>query len=96
MEPAEFQLLVHETERAWRALGRVQYGPTEAERSSLRFRRSLYVAADIRAGEVLTTQNLRVVRPGFGLAPKYLDEVLGRRVNQDLRMGQAMRWEFVG
>lgn len=96
MEPAEFRMLVDETERAWRALGGVQYGPTAAERKSLRFRRSLYIAADVAAGEVLTPENLRVVRPGFGLAPKYYDQLIGRRVNRDLTMGSAMQWDFVG
>jgi len=96
MEPQEMRMLVEETERAWQALGHVQYGPTEAERSSLRFRRSLYIAADVGAGDVLTPGNLRVVRPGFGLAPKYYDGLMGRRVNRDLKMGQALQWEFVG
>ena len=95
MEPAEMRQLVEETERAWQALGCVRYGATDAEQASLRFRRSIYIAADVRSGEVLTPENLRVVRPGFGLAPKYYDELLGRRVNQDLSKGQAMRWDFV-
>ena len=96
MEPSEMRQLVNETERAWQALGHIQYGPTEEEMGSLRFRRSLYIAADMKAGDVLTPENLRVVRPGFGLPPKYYDEMLGRRVNRDLKMGEAMRWEFVG
>lgn len=96
MEPAEMRALVEETERAWHGIGYIQYGPTEAEMGSLRFRRSLYIAADVKEGDVLTPENLRVVRPGFGLAPKYYDEVLGRRVNRDLKMGEAMRWDFLG
>lgn len=96
MEPAEMRQLVDETERACQALGRIQYGPTDAERASLRFRRSIYIASDMKAGDTLTPENLRVVRPGFGLAPKYYEELLGRRVNRDLKIGDAMKWEFVG
>ncbi|QVL50167.1 MAG: pseudaminic acid synthase [Thiocapsa sp.] len=96
MEPHEMAALVTETERAWQALGAVQYGPTEAELPSRRFRRSLYIAADIKAGEPLTPENLRVIRPGFGLEPKYYETLLGRRVNRDLAMGTAMAWEYLG
>jgi pseudaminic acid synthase len=96
MEPAEMAALVAETERAWQALGGVQYGPTEAEKPSMRFRRSLYIAQDVKAGDVLTRDNLRIIRPGLGLAPKYFDTLLGRRVNQDLSMGTAMRWDYLG
>ncbi len=95
MEPAEMAALVTETERAWQALGGIQYGPTEAEKSSLRFRRSIYVAKDVKAGEVLTRENLRVVRPGFGLAPKFYEQILGRHANRNLEMGTPMEWRFV-
>ncbi|WP_420826356.1 SAF domain-containing protein [Rhabdochromatium marinum] len=95
MEPAEMAALVTETERAWQALGGIQYGPTKVEQGSLRFRRSLYIAQDIKVGEVLTPENLRIVRPGFGLAPKHYDSLLGRRVNRDLAMGTALRWEYL-
>lgn len=96
MEPAEMAALVTETERAWQALGDIQYGPTEAEKPSLRFRRSIYIAKDVKAGEVLTRENLRVVRPGHGLPPKYYEMLLGRRVNRDLAMGTAMGWGCIG
>jgi N-acetylneuraminate synthase len=96
LEPHELAALVTETERAWQSLGRVQYGPAEAEKASARFRRSLYIAADMKAGDVLTAENLRVVRPGYGLAPKYYDLLLGRRVNRDLNKGTAVNWEFFG
>jgi N-acetylneuraminate synthase len=96
MEPAEMAALVSETERAWQALGGIQYGPTEAEKSSLRFRRSIYIAQDVKAGEVLTRENLRVVRPGHGLAPKYYEMLLGRRVKRDLAMGAPMDWSYLG
>lgn len=96
LEPQEMAQLVTETERAWQALGRVAYGPGEAERKSLVFRRSLYVARDIKAGETLTTDNLRCIRPGLGLAPKYFETVLGRRVNRDVRKGTPMAWDLIG
>ena len=96
LEPEELKMLVIETERAWQSLGGVFYGPTEAEKASLQFRRSLYIAEDIQAGDELTTQNLRIVRPGLGLPPKYYDVLIGRKVNQDLKKGSAMKWEVVG
>ena len=96
LEPDELKILVVETERAWQSLGGVFYGPTEAEKASLQFRRSLYIAEDIQAGTELTPENLRIVRPGLGLPPKYYDVLLGRKVNQDLKKGSAMKWEMVG
>jgi pseudaminic acid synthase len=95
MEPAEVRMLVEETMRAWQSIGHVSYGPTDAEKPSLRFRQSLYVSADIRAGEVFTLENTRIVRPGLGLAPKYRDEVLGRRATRDLARGTAVSWDMV-
>jgi sialic acid synthase SpsE len=74
----------------------VRYGPTEAEQGSMTFRRSLYIARDMQAGEVLTRDNLRCVRPGYGLAPKYFESLLGKRVNQALKKGTPIRWELVG
>jgi len=96
LEPAELQALVTETQRAWEALGRITYGPTEAEKPSLVFRRSLYISEDIQAGTVLTARNLRCVRPGLGLAPKYYDVLLGRRVSRDVRKGTPMQWDLLG
>ena len=96
MEPAEMAQLVAETERAWRALGQVAYGPTESEKKSLQFRRSLYVVKDLKAGDVLTRENVRAIRPGLGLPPKHLADLLGRRVTQDVRRGTALHWELVG
>ncbi|MCY2942914.1 MAG: pseudaminic acid synthase [Planctomycetota bacterium] len=77
MEPHELKMLVEETKRAWESLGQISYGPTDAERKSLIFRRSIYVAKDIKAGEVFTKENIRVVRPGLGLAPKYYETIIG-------------------
>ena len=95
MEPAEMAQLVTETERAWQALGQVSYEATEAEKKSIVFRRSLYVVQDLKAGDVLTVDNVRAIRPGLGLQPKYLDFVLGRTVKQDVRRGTALTWQLL-
>jgi pseudaminic acid synthase len=94
MEPAEFRLLREETERAWKALGQITYGGTKAEEKSRIFRRSLYISEDVRAGEVLSPQNMRIVRPGFGLPAKYYDVLLGKRVNRDLQAGTPVTWDI--
>lgn len=96
LEPEEMKQLVIETERVWQSLGRVTYGPIEAEKPSLKFRRSLYIAQDMKAGDELTTENLRVVRPGMGLEPKYYEILLRRRVNRDVKKGTALRWDMIG
>ena len=92
MEPTEMAQLVLESERAWQALGQVSYGATEAEKKSIVFRRSLYVVLDLKAGDVLTTDNVRAIRPGLGLPPKYLEQVLGMKVKRDMKRGTALSW----
>ena len=96
MEPGEMAQLVVETERAWQALGQVGYGPTESEKKSIQFRRSLYVVKDLKAGDVLTKENVRAIRPGLGLPTKYLNVVLGKTVPQDVQRGTALGWELLG
>ncbi len=96
MEPEELRQLVIETERAWQALGHITYGPSEAEKASLRFRRSLYVVQDMQPGDVFTVQNIRTIRPGLGLSPKYLEIVLGKKINQHVKRGTPVRWEMIG
>jgi pseudaminic acid synthase len=95
IEPDELRALVTETGRAWQALGAVSYGPTKAEHNSLSFRRSLYVVEDMKAGDLLTRDNLRAIRPGAGLPPKHLDEVLGRRIARDVRKGTPLSWDLL-
>lgn len=95
MEPAEMAQLVRDSERAWQAMGAVRYGPTDAEKASTKHRRSIYVAADLQAGDTLTRDNLRCIRPGAGLPTKYYDELLGRKVNQDVARGTAMAWSLL-
>jgi N-acetylneuraminate synthase len=94
MEPDEMRSLVVDSERAWQALGAVRYGPTEAERKSLVYRRSLYVTQDIEAGGVLTQANVRSIRPGKGLEPKYLELVLGRRTKVAVKRGTPLSWDL--
>ena len=93
MEPQELRQLREETERAMQAVGQVSYGPTAAEMKSLAFRRSLYIAQDLKAGEVLTRENLRCVRPGFGLAPKHWDAVIGRHARHDIAVNTPVSWD---
>lgn len=95
MEPHELKQLVVETERAWQALGQITYGATEAEKGSIQFRRSLYVVQDLRAGAILTQDNVRAIRPGLGLPTKYLDKVLGRQVKRDVKRGTALNWDLL-
>ena len=95
MEPSEMRSLVVESERAWQALGKVSYGPTEKEKPSLQFRRSLYICADLKAGDILDEANLRSIRPGLGLAPKFLAELLGKRVKKDIPRGTPMSCDLV-
>jgi N-acetylneuraminate synthase len=96
LEPAELKSLVVETERAWQSLGQVRYGATEAEKKSLIFRRSIYVSKRVKAGEIFTLENIRIVRPGHGLHPRFLPVVLGRSAKTDLPIGAALDWTMVG
>jgi pseudaminic acid synthase len=95
MEPVEMAQLVVETERAWQALGQVSYGATEAEKKSIVFRRSLYIVQDLKTGDVLTNDNIRAIRPGLGLAPKYIQQVLGMKVNREVKLGTALSWHIL-
>lgn len=95
MEPEEMAALVVETERAWQALGSVTYGPTDVEKASLKFRRSIYVAKDIKAGEPFTKENIRVIRPGYGLEPKYYDKLLQMKATQNMSVGTPISWELL-
>ena len=95
IEPAEMKILVEESARAWQALGKISYGPTGSEKSGINLRRSIYVVKDINKGEKITKKNIRIIRPGKGLAPKYFEEILGRETNQNLKEGTAFTWEFL-
>ncbi|MBD2680433.1 MULTISPECIES: pseudaminic acid synthase [Nostoc] len=95
MEPAEMQQLVIESQKAWQALGSIKYGATEAEKDSLVYRRSLYITQDIKAGDILTPENLRAIRPGLGLPPRFFDVVIGKAVNQNIKKGTPLNWNLL-
>jgi len=94
IEPEELQALVTESARAWQAIGEVNYGCSPAEEASLRFRRSIYVVKDLKPGDVLTRDNLRCIRPGYGLAPKNYDLLLGRTVQKAVKRGTPASWNL--
>ena len=95
MEPNELLRLREETIRAWDAIGHIKYGPSSEEIKSLVFRRSIYVVQDMKAGDFFTRENLRCIRPGFGLPPKNLDLLIGKRVVYDVTAGTPMSWELL-
>lgn len=95
LEPHEMEMLVIETNRAWQSLGAVSYGPTESEISSIMFRRSLYITQDMKKGQALSRDNFRSIRPGFGLAPKHFNELMGKRVKKNLPKGTALSWDLI-
>jgi pseudaminic acid synthase len=95
LEPEELRQLVDQCRTAQAALGRVSYAREASERGNLVFRRSLYAVADIAAGETLGPHNLRSIRPGFGLAPKHLDALLGKRARKAIARGTPMAWDLV-
>jgi len=95
LTPNEMKQLVQETTIAWKARGNIHYGPTNDEKRSLKFKRSLYVSKDIKAGEVLTKDCVRVVRPGYGLQPKYYEQLLGRKIRQDVKKGTPLCWDLL-
>ena len=93
MEPEELAALVIETERAYLALGHIQYGIQQAETKNRLYKRSIYVAKDIAAGEAFSKENLKVIRPGDGLAPRFFEQVLGKTAKHDLKAGTPLTWE---
>ena len=96
LEPHEFKEMVDAIRTAEKALGEVSYEITEKQKESRAFRRSLFVVKDIKKGEEFTEENVRSIRPGLGLPPKYYDILLGKRVNRDVERGTAVSWKLVG
>lgn len=95
MEPHELKLLRLETERAWQGLGHISYGSTKPEEKSRVFRRSLYISRDMHAGDRLDHDNLRIVRPGFGMPPRYYETMIGKRINCDAPAGTPLTWDLL-
>ncbi|HZH27276.1 MAG TPA: pseudaminic acid synthase [Azospirillaceae bacterium] len=96
LEKEELKAMVDACRTAHAALGRVNYAVKDSERGGRDYRRSLYVVADVRAGDAFTPANVRSIRPGFGLPPRHLPEVLGRRAVRDLKRGEPLAWDMVG
>ncbi len=95
LEPDEMHRLVDESYRAWQSLGGISYGPTDAEKKSIVYRRSLYIVKDLKAGDTLNKENLRAIRPGLGLPPKYYEVALGRKVSRDVKCGTGLSWDLL-
>lgn len=95
LEPEELTQLCRDSKTAWEALGNINYERKESEKGNVKFRRSLYVVKDIKAGETFTKENVKSIRPGFGLAPKYYEELLGKTSSRDLQKGTPMKSDFI-
>lgn len=95
LEPAELTALCRDTKTAWQALGKVDYGQKSSEKGNAQFRRSLYFVKDMQAGDIITADSIRSVRPGYGLAPKYYEELIGRRVTTTVAAATATSWDLI-
>lgn len=96
LEPEEMKSLVIETERVWKSLGEIKYGASDKEKDSQKYRRSLYIVKDLEEGEILTKDHIKSIRPGHGLEPKYLEKILGKKVNKRVMRGTPMSLDFIG
>ena len=95
LNPKEFSELCSGVNKAWSSMGTVNYGKKSSEQGNVIFRRSLYIVKDMKAGDLLTTEKVRSIRPGFGLPPKHLDGCLNKRVNKDVKKGTALSWDLL-
>ncbi|HAV2022556.1 TPA: pseudaminic acid synthase [Citrobacter koseri] len=95
LEPKDLVALCRDAKTAWMALGRVNYERKESEKGNLKFRRSLYVVKDVKKGEKLTSENVKSIRPGYGMAPKYYDDILGKHARVDLKYGTPLSFDVI-
>jgi len=95
LEPQEFKTMVQAIRNVEKALGDVRYGTDKSEEEIKKFRRSLYIVEDVKKGKLFTEKNVKSIRPGYGLPPKYLKDILGRKARYDIPKGTPLRWEFV-
>jgi len=95
LEPDELKSLVVESKTAWQSLGKISYGESFTEKQSKNFRRSIYVSRDLKKGDTFTKDNLKIIRPGVGMEPKYFELVLGKRIKSDIKKGTPLRWEMI-
>lgn len=95
MEPDEMKSLVIESERAWQSLGYVQYGIQKEEETSALYKRSIYISENIKSGDLFSEKNLKIIRPGNGLAPKYYDSIIGKKAREDIKQGTPLSWNLI-
>lgn len=95
IEPHELAALCRDSKTAWEALGKVDYGRKSSEQNNIKFRRSLYFVKNIKAGEIITQKHIRIIRPGFGIEPKYVEKLLGKKVKKDIEAGTASNWGLI-
>ena len=95
LEPDEFKAMVEAVRATEKAPGKVSYELTEKQKESRVFRRSLFVVKDMKAGEEFTEENVRSIRPGYGLHTRYLEDVLGRKAKKDIKKGTPLKWELI-
>jgi len=95
LEPAELQQLCQDSKTAWSALGKVHYNEKKSEQSNIKFRRSLYICKDLKKGDTLTDTNIISIRPGYGLAPKHIESVIGKKISCDAERGTALTWDII-
>ena len=95
LEPAELKALCEGAKTAWQCLGKVDYGRKSSEQANVKFRRSLYFVKDIKAGEIITAEHIKSIRPGYGLAPKYLGQIVGKRINKNMSAGTKSSWDLI-
>jgi len=95
LQADELKALVIESQRVHAAIGQVRYGGSENEQQSKKYRRSIYCCKDIKQGELFSKENIRIIRPGFGLAPKYYHQIIGLPATQAISFGTALNWEYI-
>ncbi|MBF0265536.1 MAG: pseudaminic acid synthase [Gammaproteobacteria bacterium] len=95
IDAVELEQLVHGSKAIHQALGKVKYDGSESEQQSKKYRRSIYISQNINAGDKLNESNMRIIRPGYGLAPKYYEQILGKQVNQSIEVGTPLSWELI-
>ena len=96
LESEELRQLCVGAKTAWESLGEIDYGRKSSEQANVKFRRSLYFVKDIKAGELITNEHVKSIRPGYGLAPKYMEEILGKTINSSVKRGTPAAFDLIG
>jgi sialic acid synthase SpsE len=95
LEPEELKALVEETKKAFLSLGEISYGVQQTEEKSKFFKRSIYVSKDVSVGDIFTNDNLKIIRPGDGLAPKFIEVVIGKKAKVSIKAGTPLNWDIL-